>query len=183
MSLLVQLDAGGMTRVRSRSGAVLRGRGLAGGALRAGGPMARDIHCFAYGTLQQGPSYADMGAVLGEPRGRFRTLDRSPSSSRTSRAAPIRGAACCTAWRCWFLTSARCTSRGDVYLVDADGVRVIDRLEIYDGEDVTGPYVRREIDVVSIDGRTQLRAQACACAIRPRGELFRFASRRTRGQK
>jgi hypothetical protein len=38
--------------------------------------MARDIHYFAYGTLQQGLSnYADLGEVLGEPRGRFRTLD------------------------------------------------------------------------------------------------------------
>ena len=38
--------------------------------------MARDIHYFAYGTLQQGLSnYADMGDVLGEPIGRFRTLD------------------------------------------------------------------------------------------------------------
>jgi hypothetical protein len=33
-------------------------------------------------------------------------------------------------------------AEGDVYLIDADGLRVIDRLENYDGEQGTGPYVR-----------------------------------------
>jgi hypothetical protein len=51
-------------------------------------------------------------------------------------------------------------AEGDVYLVDADGLRAIDRLESYDGEDGAGPYVRRELRVVSIDGSTQLTAQA-----------------------
>jgi hypothetical protein len=38
--------------------------------------MARDIHYFAYGTLQRGLSHdADTRDVLGEPRGRFRTLE------------------------------------------------------------------------------------------------------------
>ena len=38
--------------------------------------MGRDIHYFAYGTLQKGLSnYADMTDVLGEPAGRFRTVD------------------------------------------------------------------------------------------------------------
>jgi gamma-glutamylcyclotransferase (GGCT)/AIG2-like uncharacterized protein YtfP len=49
---------------------------------------------------------------------------------------------------------------GDVYLVDADGLRLIDRLENYDGEDGTGPYVRREVEVVTVDGRTPVRANA-----------------------
>jgi len=50
--------------------------------------------------------------------------------------------------------------RGDVYRVDAAGMRIIDSLENYDGEHGTGPYVRREVRVVSLDGSTQLSTQA-----------------------
>ncbi|MEA2138248.1 MAG: gamma-glutamylaminecyclotransferase [Solirubrobacteraceae bacterium] len=123
--------------------------------------MARDIHYFAYGTLQRGLSnHADVSEVLGEPRGRFRTRDAfavvvphqpgcaNPGCNMLHRMAllvPEVGAL---------------HAEGDVYLVDADGLRVIDRLESYDGEDGSGPYVRREIDLVSLDGLTQLRAQA-----------------------
>jgi gamma-glutamylcyclotransferase (GGCT)/AIG2-like uncharacterized protein YtfP len=48
---------------------------------------------------------------------------------------------------------------GDVYLVDRDGLSVIDRLENYDGEDGVGPYVRREVELESLDGATRLTAQ------------------------
>jgi gamma-glutamylcyclotransferase (GGCT)/AIG2-like uncharacterized protein YtfP len=123
--------------------------------------MARDIHYFAYGTLQKGlSSYADMTDVLGEPTGRFRTAEafavvvpHEPGCSNPGCNLLHRMAALVPD-----VGSLRV--EGDVYLVDAEGLRLIDRLENYDGEDGAGPYVRREIEVVSIDGRTQLTAHA-----------------------
>jgi gamma-glutamylcyclotransferase (GGCT)/AIG2-like uncharacterized protein YtfP len=123
--------------------------------------MARDIYYFAYGTLQRGLSnYADLTDVLGEPVGRFRTADAfavvvpdrlgcsNPGCSLLHRmAALVPG-------------FAALRVEGDVYAIDADGLRIVDRLESYDGEDGTGPYVRRAIDVVSVDGPTRLTAQA-----------------------
>lgn len=123
--------------------------------------MARDIHYFAYGTLQQGLSnHADMGDVLGEPRGRFRTVDSFAVVVPHEPGCANPG--CNLLHRMAMLVPEVGSLRveGDVYLVDAGRLRVIDRLENYDCEDATGPYVRREIDVVSIDGLTQLRAQA-----------------------
>ncbi len=123
--------------------------------------MARDIHYFAYGTLQKGlANYADMTEVLGEPRGRFRTLD--PFAVVVPHEQGCANPGCNMLHRMAMLVPQVGSLRveGDVYLVDADGLRVIDRLENYDDEQRTGPYVRREIDVVSIDGLTQLRAQA-----------------------
>jgi gamma-glutamylcyclotransferase (GGCT)/AIG2-like uncharacterized protein YtfP len=123
--------------------------------------MTRDIHYFAYGTLQQGlANHADVGEVLGEPRGRFRTRD--PFAVVVPHEPGCANPGCNLLHRMAMLVPEVGALRveGDVYRVDADGLRVIDRLENYDGEDGAGPYVRREIDVVSIDGLTQLRAQA-----------------------
>jgi len=123
--------------------------------------MPRDIHYFAYGTLQQGLSnHADLGEVLGEPRGRFRTRD--PFAVVVPHEPGCANPGCSLLHRMAVLVPdvGSLHVEGDVYLVDADGLRVVDRLENYDGEERTGPYVRREIDVVSIDGLTQLRAQA-----------------------
>jgi gamma-glutamylcyclotransferase (GGCT)/AIG2-like uncharacterized protein YtfP len=123
--------------------------------------MARDIHYFAYGTLQRGLSnHADMADVLGEPRGRFRTLD--PFAVVVPHQPGCANPGCNLLHRMALLVAEVGSLRveGDVYLVDADGLRIVDRLENYDRDDVTGPYVRVEIDVVSIDGLTQLRAQA-----------------------
>jgi gamma-glutamylcyclotransferase (GGCT)/AIG2-like uncharacterized protein YtfP len=123
--------------------------------------MARDIHYFAYGTLQKGLSnYADMTDVLGAPTGRFRTAEafavvvpHEPGCSNPGCNLLHRMAALVPG-----VGSLRV--EGDVYLVDAEGLRLIDRLENYDGEDGPGPYVRREIEVVPIDDRTQLTAHA-----------------------
>ena len=123
--------------------------------------MARDIHYFAYGTLQQGLSnYADMGEVLGAPIGRFRTVD--PFAVVVPHEPGCANPGCNLLHRMATLVAGVGSLRvdGDVYRVDADGLRVIDRLESYDGEEGRGPYVRREIDVVSVDGLTRLRAQA-----------------------
>jgi gamma-glutamylcyclotransferase (GGCT)/AIG2-like uncharacterized protein YtfP len=131
-------------------------------ALGAGpGTIVRDIHYFAYGTLQKGMSnYADMTDVLGEPRGRFRTVE--PFAVVVPHERGCANPGCSLLHRMATLVPEVGSLRveGDVYLVDADGLRVIDRLENYDGEDGTGPYVRREVEVVSIDGRTHLTAHA-----------------------
>jgi gamma-glutamylcyclotransferase (GGCT)/AIG2-like uncharacterized protein YtfP len=123
--------------------------------------MARDIHYFAYGTLQQGLSnFADMGSVLGEPEGRFRTSE--PGAVVVPHEPGCANPGCNLLHRMAMLVPQMGSLHveGDVYLVDADGLRVIDQLENYDGEAGTGPYVRSEIDVVSVDGLTDLRAQA-----------------------
>jgi gamma-glutamylcyclotransferase (GGCT)/AIG2-like uncharacterized protein YtfP len=123
--------------------------------------MARDIYYFAYGTLQQGlANYADTGDVLGTSTGRFRTVDRY--GVVVPHAAGCANPGCNMLHRMAMLVPrvGWLHVEGDVYLVDADGLRVIDRLENYDGEQGMGPYVRREIDVISVDGLMQLRTQA-----------------------
>src|SRR3954453_14509192 len=116
--------------------------------------MARDIHYFAYGTLQQGlPNHPATTDVLGEPRGRFRTVE--PFAVVVPHERGCANPGCSLLHRMATLVPEVGSLRveGDVYLVDADWPPVIDRLENYDGEDGTGPYVRREVEVVSIDGR------------------------------
>jgi gamma-glutamylcyclotransferase (GGCT)/AIG2-like uncharacterized protein YtfP len=123
--------------------------------------MVRDIHYFAYGTLQQGLSnHADMTDVLGAPIGRFRTVE--PFAVVVPHERGCSNPGCNLLHRMATLVPAvgSLHAEGDVYLVDADGLRVIDRLESYDGEDGAGPYVRREVEVVSIDGRAHLTARA-----------------------
>ena len=123
--------------------------------------MARDIHYFAYGTLQQGLSdHTDVTDVLGEPRGRFRTVDAFAVVVPHERGCANPGCGLLHRMATLVPQVGSLRVEGDVYLVDADGLRVIDRLESYDGEDGTGPYVRREVEVVSIDGCTHLSAQA-----------------------
>src|SRR3954452_16096518 len=123
--------------------------------------MARDIHYFAYGTLQQGLSnHAATTDVLGEPRGRFRTVEPFAVVVPHERGCANPGCGLLHRMAALVPQVGSLRVEGDVYLVDADGLRVIDRLENYDPEEGAGPYVRREIDVVSVDGLTQLRAQA-----------------------
>jgi gamma-glutamylcyclotransferase (GGCT)/AIG2-like uncharacterized protein YtfP len=123
--------------------------------------MARDIHYFAYGTLQQGLSnHADMTDVLGEPRGRFRTVE--PFAVVVPHERGCANPACGLLHRMAALVPhvGALRAEGDVYVVDAGGLRVVDRLESYDSEQTTGPYVRRAVDVVAVDGAARLSAQA-----------------------
>ena len=123
--------------------------------------MARDIHYFAYGTLQRGLSnHADMTDVLGEPRGRFRTVDAFAVVVPHERGCANPGCSLLHRMATLVPRVGALHVEGDVYLVDADGLGVVDRLESYDGEDGTGPYVRRGVEVASIDGSTHLTAQA-----------------------
>ena len=123
--------------------------------------MARDIHYFAYGTLQKGLSnYADMTDVLVEPRGRFRTV--APFAVVVPHERGCANPGCSLLHRMAALVPqvGALRAEGDVYLVDADGLRVVDRLENYDSTQRTGPYVRRAVAVVAVDGAAQLTAQA-----------------------
>ena len=121
----------------------------------------RDIHYFAYGTLQRGlPNYADLTDVLGEPLGRFRTVD--PHAIVVPAHAGCSNPGCSLLHRMATLVAdyESLQVEGDVYAIDADGLAILDRLENYDGEEGTGPYVRRAIDVVSTDGESRLTVQA-----------------------
>jgi gamma-glutamylcyclotransferase (GGCT)/AIG2-like uncharacterized protein YtfP len=123
--------------------------------------MLRDDHYFAYGTLQQGLSnYAGMTDALGEPVGRFRTVE--PFAVVVPHERGCSNPGCNLLHRMATLVPAvgALRAEGDVYRVDPGGLGVIDRLENYDGEDGAGPYVRRALEVVSIDGRTRLTAHA-----------------------
>jgi gamma-glutamylcyclotransferase (GGCT)/AIG2-like uncharacterized protein YtfP len=123
--------------------------------------MARDIHYFAYGTLQQGLSnHAATTDVLGEPRGRFRTVEPFAVVVPHERGCANPGCGLLHRMAALVPQVGSLRVEGDVYLVDADGLRVIDRLESYDGADGTGPYVRCAVEVVAIDGSTRLTAQA-----------------------
>jgi gamma-glutamylcyclotransferase (GGCT)/AIG2-like uncharacterized protein YtfP len=123
--------------------------------------MARDIHYFAYGTLQKGLSnHADMTDVLGEPKGRFRTVDPFAVVVPHERGCANPGCGLLHRMAALVPRVGSLQVEGDVYLVDADGLRVVDRLEGYDSARRTGPYVRRAIDVVAIDGSARLTAQA-----------------------
>jgi gamma-glutamylcyclotransferase (GGCT)/AIG2-like uncharacterized protein YtfP len=125
--------------------------------------LARDIHYFAYGTLQRGFSnYVEMRDVVGEPVGRFRTVE--PFAIVVPHQAGCSNPGCGLLHRMASLVAGigGLHAEGDVYRVDADGLRRIDRLESYD-EQVMGPYVRRRLRLVAIDGSTRVTAHAyCA---------------------
>jgi gamma-glutamylcyclotransferase (GGCT)/AIG2-like uncharacterized protein YtfP len=123
--------------------------------------VSREIYYFAYGTLQRGLSnYADLTEVLGEPLGRFRTAD--PFAVVVPRSPGCSNPGCNLLHRMATLVPdfGELRVEGDVYAIDADGLSIIDRLENYDGEHGTGPYVRREIEVVAVDHDIRLTAQA-----------------------
>jgi gamma-glutamylcyclotransferase (GGCT)/AIG2-like uncharacterized protein YtfP len=123
--------------------------------------VSRDIHYFAYGTLQRGLSnYADLTEVLGEPLGRFRTAESFAVVVPQTRGCSNPGCSLLHRMATLVPDVGDMRVEGDVYAIDADGLHVIDRLENYDGEDGAGPYVRREIELVSVDSDTPLTAQA-----------------------
>ncbi len=100
------------------------------------------IPYFAYGTTQQGfPHHRELYDLLGEPVGRFRTVEPYaivvPHESACSNpgcrfvhrmAALVRGN--------WDLHA-----EGDVFLVSDEALAALDRLEL------SGPYTRATIDV------------------------------------
>jgi gamma-glutamylcyclotransferase (GGCT)/AIG2-like uncharacterized protein YtfP len=101
-----------------------------------------------------------MTDVLGEPKGRFRTVEPFAVVVPHERGCANPGCSLLHRMATLVPEVGSVRAEGDVYLVDADGLRVIDRLEGYDGADGSGPYVRRDVALVALDGSTRLTAQA-----------------------
>jgi gamma-glutamylcyclotransferase (GGCT)/AIG2-like uncharacterized protein YtfP len=119
---------------------------------------------FAYGTTRHGfPHHAEHAALLGEPVGRFRTVERY--------AVVVPRAAACSNPGCRFVHRMAALVRGewdvhaegDVFDVDDRALAALDRLEL------SGPYVRASIAVS--DDRREFAAQAY-----PAGEPERWAA-------
>jgi gamma-glutamylcyclotransferase (GGCT)/AIG2-like uncharacterized protein YtfP len=113
--------------------------------------MTRDVLYFAYGTLQKGlPNYGDLAAVVGEPVGRFKT--EAPHALVVPLVPGCANPGCNLLHRMAALVpDAAMYVEGDLFLLDSDGLRAVDRLESYvEGGD--GPYVRRKTAVVPLQG-------------------------------
>lgn len=132
--------------------------GLAASAMI--GPVAARIAYFAYGTLQTGfANHAAFAHVLGDRICRVQT--------DASFAVVVPKARSCSNPGCGLLHRMAALvpdmeplrAEGDLFLVDEDGLAALDRLEgCTPGNN--GPYVRREIDVLALDGSERWRAQA-----------------------
>lgn len=117
--------------------------------------MTRELLYFAYGTLQRGfPNYEPFAADLGEPLGRYRTVDPYPL------VVPLRLA--CANPGCRFVhrmcallpdPGAGVPVEGELFAVAPSAIERLDRLESYLPDDeAASTYLRRRIGVVAIDG-------------------------------
>jgi gamma-glutamylcyclotransferase (GGCT)/AIG2-like uncharacterized protein YtfP len=102
------------------------------------------IPYFAYGTTQHGfTHHRRLAALLGEPVGRFRTLE--------AHAVVVPHAAACSNPGCEYVHRMAALvagfeplhAEGDLFLITPEALAIVDQLE------TTGPYVREEIDVVA----------------------------------
>lgn len=120
----------------------------------------RRIHYFAYGTLQRGfANYADLEDVLGDPAGRFRTVD--PYAIVVPHEPGCLNPACALLHRMATLVpdADDLHAEGDVYEIDAGALRRIDALESYD-DHAPGPYIRQELALIALGSPTRLNAHA-----------------------
>jgi len=110
---------------------------------------------FAYGTTQRGfPHHRRLAGLIGEPLGRFRTV--APYAVVVPRRAACSNPGCQYVHRMAALVAGlgSLNAEGDVFLVGAEALAAIDRLEL------AGPYVRATIDVAALDGADRYAAQA-----------------------
>jgi gamma-glutamylcyclotransferase (GGCT)/AIG2-like uncharacterized protein YtfP len=100
------------------------------------------IPYFAYGTTQRGfTHHRRLAALLGDPVGRFRTVD--------AHAVVVPNAAACSNPGCEYVHRmavlvegfAPLHAEGDLFLITDEALAVVDALE------TSGPYVREEITV------------------------------------
>jgi gamma-glutamylcyclotransferase (GGCT)/AIG2-like uncharacterized protein YtfP len=140
-----------MKRLRSNSGRRPRSRRIES---FSEGAIAGDIRYFSYGTLQMGfPNYAAYADVLGQPLGRYRTIEPYPL------VVPLRPACLNPGCRfvhrmCALLPDAGVGMpvEGELFVVDAAALHRLDRLESYrPHHEAVSAYVRRTISVVSVD--------------------------------
>ncbi len=117
--------------------------------------MAREILYFAYGTLQRGfPNHAAFADALGEPLGRYRTVDAYPL------VVPRRPA--CTNPGCRFVhrmcvllpdRGAGLPVEGELFAVEPFTLERLDLLEHYvAGDEAASTYIRRTVAVAALDG-------------------------------
>jgi gamma-glutamylcyclotransferase (GGCT)/AIG2-like uncharacterized protein YtfP len=116
--------------------------------------MHAELRYFAYGTLQKGfPNWHDLADRLGEPIGRFRTVESH------ALVVPIQPG--CANPACGLLHRMAALVpgiegfhvEGDLFDVDRSTLAAIDRLEGHDERRPPGPYVRTWIEVASLEGR------------------------------
>jgi gamma-glutamylcyclotransferase (GGCT)/AIG2-like uncharacterized protein YtfP len=127
---------------------------------------------FAYGTTQQGfAHHRRFAALLGERAGRFRTV--LPHAVVVPRQAACSNPGCQYVHRMAALLAgfAPLHAEGDLFLVSADAVAAIDRLET-GSAGLAGPYVREPVAVVSLDGATTHTAQAYLAREGPRWQAL-----------
>jgi gamma-glutamylcyclotransferase (GGCT)/AIG2-like uncharacterized protein YtfP len=104
------------------------------------------IPYFAYGTTQRGfTHHRRLAALLGEPVGRFRTVDAH--AVVVPREAACSNPGCEYVHRMAVLVAgfAPLHAEGDLFLITAEALGVVDALE------TAGPYAREEITVGSGD--------------------------------
>jgi gamma-glutamylcyclotransferase (GGCT)/AIG2-like uncharacterized protein YtfP len=132
---------------------------------------------FAYGTTQRGfTHHRRLAHLLGEPAARVRTV--APHAVVVPRRAACSNPGCQYVHRMAALVPGFAPLRveGDLFWVPRDAVAVIDRLET--GTDAAaGPYARRLVEVVSLDGE-----QACAAQAYPAREPARWRALVERGE-
>ena len=107
------------------------------------------MYYFAYGTTQRGyPHHAEHAALLGEPIGRFRTVEAC--GIVVPREAACSNPGCRFVHRMAVLTTGPWDlyAEGDVFEVGEEALAALDRLEL------AGPYVRERIEVSGLRALT-----------------------------
>jgi gamma-glutamylcyclotransferase (GGCT)/AIG2-like uncharacterized protein YtfP len=122
---------------------------------------------FAYGTTQRGfAHHRQLAKLLGKPAGRFRTV--APHAVVVPHEAACSNPGCEYLHRMAVLVAGfdPLRAEGDLFLISDAALEVIDRLE------TVGPYVRREIEIVALDGARTRAAQAYVAADAPAWEAL-----------
>src|SRR5262245_55773106 len=116
--------------------------------------MARDVHYFAYGTLQRGfANHERYARELGAPLGRYRTLDAYPLV--VPREAACTNAGCRYVHRMGVLLPDRGDGQrveGELFAIEPSTLGALDELE--------AAYVRRSVPVEPLAGGAAVDAQA-----------------------
>jgi gamma-glutamylcyclotransferase (GGCT)/AIG2-like uncharacterized protein YtfP len=116
--------------------------------------VARDLCYFAYGTLQRGfPNWHDLADRLGEPIGRFRTVE--PHALVVPVQPGCANPGCGLLHRMAALVPGvdAFEVEGDVFAIDRSALAEIDRLEDYEEErQPPGLYLRTNVTVRPMAG-------------------------------
>lgn len=115
-------------------------------------PMVAELRYFAYGTLQKGfPNWADLADRLGDPVGRFRTVE--PHALVVPTRPGCGNPGCGLLHQMAVLVGGVEGFRveGDLFNIDRSTLAVIDALEDYDeAREPPGLYVRTQVKVARL---------------------------------